>query len=127
MRSIYSNLFAIFLGTAAFSYGAKAERLFNAWPTCDTPSAVGEATRGYWRLNSKEFERLGCVRSTPQMLHVRVIRCAPSALDHEPAWFSYPVARDSTLPEGICEIEAHLPDGWNANLYTYFMNIWWSD
>lgn len=114
------------LTLAAPSVAGEATRLFSAFPTCAEAEAVGPADEALWRGDYREVERLGCVPYTPRDMVVRVVGCASSVVDRERPWFRYPVERDKALPEDICEIEAWLPDGWTATLYTKYMNIWMS-
>ena len=116
-------LFVLLLLILAPSNGASAGRLLNSWPVCAEASAVNPATAAYIRHDVGEIRRLGCLRSTPDALQVRTLRCAPSVLDRDPPWFPYPIERDTTLPESVCQIGVSLPDGWKTILYTDFMNI----
>lgn len=127
MNSTQIVLFSAFLVVPTADGAPTARGLINFWPTCDSPTAVIPAADAYAREDYKEIARLGCRFAVPLTVKALAIRCEPSALDFEPARFSYPVKRDAALPKSICEIEVSLPDGWKANLYTHFLNFEWWD
>ncbi|MCG8450975.1 MAG: hypothetical protein MI725_15515 [Pirellulales bacterium] len=109
---------------AGSSVSEEVISLNDGFPTCAEAEAVGPAIAAYRRGDFRKIERLGCVTYTPRDIMVRVIACASSVVDRERPWFRYPVERDEALPEDVCEIEAWLPDGWTAILYTKYMNVW---
>lgn len=121
------TLLVAFILTTAPATAGEATRLYDGFPTCAEARAVGPAIAAHRRGDYREIERLGCVPYTPDEVMVQVLRCAPSVFDFEPAWFSYPIEQDAALPEDVCEIQAWLPNGWTAILYTKFMNVWGSN
>ena len=125
MSPIEIVLFSILSAAAAGSQETPAKGLISLWPTCSDPAAVMPAARAFHRKDYREITRLGCQFAAPLTLKARAIRCESSAVDFEPAWFSYPVRRDNTLPKAICEMEVFLPNGWKAILYTHFQNFNW--
>ena len=105
------------------AHDSRADRLTDRWPVCDTPAAVRSAKTAQTFKRMQEIERLGCIVETPPRLRVRVVRCEPRGM-WWPERFDYSIVGDDTLPESVCEIEAWLPNGWKATLFTHFMNVW---
>ncbi len=120
-------LFPVFLSIASPDEIPFARTLVNTSSVCDSATAVTPAAEAYDQEDYEEIARLGCRFAVPEKLKAIALRCEPSYLDYKSKNFSYPIVQDVTLPEGICEIEVFLPNGWKAILYTHVRNFAWWD
>ena len=90
---------------------------------CADPSAVRPAVAA---SDPQEIERLGCATQKPYSLGFRVLRCEPEGMDGIPKSFR-PIRRDTTLPYGVCEVEAILANEQVVTAYTdYVLIVSWS-